>query len=65
MYWYEITELQYTAGSQLLTIIDLENLNTQHSNYVQHVLNMHCNLAFYDINLLFLLKHYFHTVKIH
>ena len=33
MYWCETTELQYTAGSQLLTIINLENLNTQHSNY--------------------------------
>ena len=32
MYWCETTESQYTAGSQLLTIIILENLNTQHSN---------------------------------
>ena len=33
MYWCETTELQYTAGRQLLAIIILENLNTQHSNY--------------------------------
>ena len=33
MYWCETTELQYTAGGQLLTIINLEHVNTQHSNY--------------------------------
>ena len=65
MYWCEKTpELQYTAGSKLLTIINLENLNTQCNSYN---MNRICIITWYfhDITLLFLLKHYFLTVKIH